>query len=67
MITADEDDGVSGNRVLTTVAHPSLDGVVAHDAFTHYSITRMYDEVLGAPLLRGAADAPSLTDAFGLR
>lgn len=66
VITADEDYTVSGNRVLTTVAHPSLDGVVVHDAFTHYSLTRMYDEVLGVPLLRGAAEAPSMVAAFGL-
>ena len=66
VITADEDNRLSGNRVLTTVAHPSLHGVVVDRPLTHYSLTRLYDEVLGAVPLRGAAGAPSLAHEFGL-
>lgn len=66
VITADEDDDGSGNRVLTTVAHPSLHGVVVDRPLTHYSLTRLYDEVLGAVPLREAAGAPSLARELGL-
>ncbi len=66
VITADEDDNDAENHVLTTVAHPSLDGVVVDVPLDHYALTRLYDEVLGAPLLRNAESAPSMADAFGL-
>ncbi len=66
VLTADEDDNDADNQVLTSVFHPSLDGVVTDEYLTHYSLTRLYDEVLGAPLLREAADAPSMAEAFGL-
>jgi len=33
---------------------------------THYSLTRLYEEVSGTPYLFGAATAPSLVTAFGL-
>ena len=67
VITADEDDGDSGNRVLTVVATPSLRGrgaVGRH--LTHYSLTRLYDDVLGVRHLRHAKGAPSMTRAFGI-
>lgn len=66
VVTADEDDHSQGNLVLTLVAHPSLHGVVVDTPLTHYSLTRMYDEVLGADPLRHAAAAPSMLAAFGL-
>ena len=66
VVTADEDDRHSGNRVLTVVLHPSLHGRVVRDRLTHYSLTRLYDEVLGAPHLRKARRAPSMAAAFGL-
>jgi phosphatidylinositol-3-phosphatase len=66
VITADEDDGSDDNLVLTTVVHPSLRGRVVDTPLTHYSLTRLYEQVLGAPLLRQAATAPDLAAAFGL-
>lgn len=67
VLTADEDDGSAGNRVLTVVMHPSLSGKVVRTHLTHYSLTRFYDDVIGAPLLHGAATAPDMASAFGLR
>lgn len=66
VITADEDGGDAGNRVLTTVAHPSVEAVVVNTPLDHYALTRLYDEILGAPLLRNAESAPSMAVAFGL-
>lgn len=71
VITADEDDHdhghEQGNRVLTTVVHPSLRHVVIHTPLTHLSLSRFLSEVVGQPPLRDATSAPSLGDAFGLR
>jgi phosphatidylinositol-3-phosphatase len=69
VLTADEDDHKAGNTVLTTVITKSLLNkhrvVTTH--LTHYSLTRLYDEVAGLPLLHAAADAPSMARAFNLR
>ena len=67
VITADEDDNHSDQRVLTTVLHPDLHGVVVDAPLTHLSLSRFYSEVAGLPPLREAASAPSLAQAFGLR
>lgn len=66
VITADEDDGAHGNRVLTVVAHPDLRHVVVRGRLTHYSLSRSYAEVAGVPPLRHAADSRSLLRRFGL-
>ena len=66
VITADEDDRHQDNLVLTTVVHPSQEGHVVDAPLTHYSLTRLYDEVLGLPPLRRAASAPDMAQAFGL-
>ena len=66
VITADEDDGGSGNQVLTVVAAPGLTGKLVTTALTHFSLTGLYDDVIGAPKLRAAATAPSFAAAFGL-
>jgi phosphatidylinositol-3-phosphatase len=66
VVTADEDDRRQGNRVLTIVMHPDLSGVRVTSPLDHYSLTRLYDEVLGVPPLRGAAGARSMASAFGL-
>lgn len=66
VITADEDDGAHGNRVLTVVAHPDLSHVVVRARLTHYSLSRSYAEVAGVRPLRHAADARSLLRRFGL-
>lgn len=66
VITADEDDRRSGNQVLTVVAAPGVTGKVVTAALTHYSLTGLYDDVIGARKLREAATAPSFAAAFGL-
>jgi hypothetical protein len=66
VVTADEDDRSQGNLVLTAVIHPSQRGTVVTTPLTHYSLTRLYDEVLGASLLGQAAAAPSMAAAFKL-
>jgi hypothetical protein len=67
VVTADEDDRSQGNLVLTTLVNPQLHHVVVHTALSHYSLSRLYSEVLGAPPLRRAGSAPSMLAAFGLR
>jgi acid phosphatase len=65
VITADEDDGHSGNRVLTVVASRSTaHQKVVTRRLTHYSLTRLYDDVLGVARLRHAKGAHSMTHAF---
>ena len=71
VVTADEDntaDPSPGGTVLTVVLHASLDGThrVVSTPLTHYSLTRLYDQVLGAPPLRNADTAPDMAAAFGL-
>lgn len=69
VITADEDDSHSGNRVLTVVLHPRLAGShkVVGTPLSHYSLSRLYSQVVGARPLRRATRARSLSAAFGLR
>lgn len=67
VVTADEDDGHHGNRVLTVVAHPSLDHRVVRRSLTHYSLSRAYAEAAGVKPLGKARTARSLLRAFGLR
>ncbi len=66
VVTADEDDHQQNNLVLTTVAHPSLHGAVVATPLTHYSLARLYSEILAAAPLGEAAAAPSMATAFGL-
>ena len=67
VLTADEDDQSSGNRVLTVVAHPSLHHVVVTTPLDHYALTRFYAEVTHTPPLGRAAGAASVAAAFGLQ
>ena len=66
VVTADEDDHQQNNLVLTTVAHPSMHAAVVTTPLTHYSLARLYSEVLGAEPLGEAAAAASMATAFGL-
>lgn len=66
VVTADEDDHHQDNLVLTAVAHPSMHGAVVTTPLTHYSLARLYSEVLGAEPLGEARSAPSMATAFGL-
>ena len=66
VITADEDHHDQDNLVLTTLLSPQLHGTVVTSPLDHYSLSRLYSEVLGAPPLRKAASAPSIVTAFNL-
>lgn len=70
VVTADEDDYTAGNgnRVMTIVVHPSLDGAhkVVTTALDHYSLSGFCSSMSGSPLLRNAMSAPSFADAFGI-
>jgi phosphatidylinositol-3-phosphatase len=66
-ITWDENDGSSGNRIPTLVISPTTPaGTKSAARFTHYSMLRTTEELLGLRKLAGAAKATSMRSAFGL-
>jgi hypothetical protein len=67
-ITWDENDGTPGNRVPTIVVSPyTKPGTHNASAFTHYSLLRTTEELLGIPTHLGqAAHAASMRADFGL-
>lgn len=67
VITADEDDYTADNTVLTVVASRYQRQRVVHTPLNHYSLTALYDDVLGVDPLGSAAGAASMTRAFGIR
>jgi len=66
IITADEDDGSQGNKVLTTVVHTSQNHHVVSTALTHYSWTRAMTDVAKAPCVGAGCTAANAATAFGL-
>jgi acid phosphatase len=66
VLTADEDDHSQGNKILTVVVHPSQHAHVVRVRLDHYSLTRLYEDVVHAPHLFQAAGAASMSNAFGL-
>ena len=66
VLTADEDDHSQDNKILTVVVHPSQHAHVVQVRLDHYSLTRLYEDVVHAPHLFHAAGAASMSDAFGL-
>ena len=67
VITFDEDGGGSGNQVYTAVISPfTTPGTRSATSFTHYSLLRTAEEILGVPLLGSAAGASSMRSAFKL-
>jgi len=67
VVTADEDDYASNNTVLTVVASRYQVHKVVHRSLTHYSLTALYDAVLGADPLGAAAGAPSMLRTFRIK
>jgi hypothetical protein len=67
-ITWDEDDGNSANLVPTLVVAPhTRPGTRSAKAFSHYSLLRTTEDLLGLRVRLGAAArAPSMRAAFGL-
>lgn len=66
VLTADEDDSAHGNRILTVVINPTQHHHVVTNRLSHYSLTRLLEDVVGAPHLHHASTAPSMSRAFGL-
>ncbi len=67
VLTFDSDDHHSGNHVATVLVAPSIArGTRSGTAYTHYSLLRTTEELLGKPLLGRAASAPSMRRGFGL-
>jgi phosphatidylinositol-3-phosphatase len=65
-ITYDEDDHAEGNRVYTVVVSPSTrPHTVSSRPYTHASLLRTTEELLGLPVLSAAA-AASMRPAFNL-
>ncbi len=67
VLTADEDNKSSGNKILTAVMHPSLNRKVVSQKLTLYSLSRFCSELVGAKPLKNALTAASMSDAFGLK
>jgi phosphatidylinositol-3-phosphatase len=66
-ITWDEDDGSTSNHIPTLVIAPhTAPGARSSTRFTHYSLLRTTEELLGLRRLGAAARAPSMRAAFGL-
>jgi hypothetical protein len=67
-ITWDEDDSSSGNHVATIVVSPyTTPGTQSTTAFTHYSLLRTTEQLLGITTFLGnASGAASMRTAFGL-
>jgi hypothetical protein len=67
IVTADEDDRNSGNKVLTVVIHRNSPARVVSAALNHYSLAGLYSDVTGTSRLRNATTAPGFAAAFGLQ
>ena len=66
-ITWDEDDGSASNHIPTIVIAPRTPaGTRSAGRFTHYSLLRTTEEMLGLPKVGSAVKAPSMRAAFGL-
>jgi phosphatidylinositol-3-phosphatase len=61
----DENSGSSGNQVPCIVISPFTHGVKDATPYTHYSLLRTTEELLGLPLLGNAASANSMLGKFG--
>jgi len=67
VITADEDDGHHGNRVLTVVGSRYQPHTVVTRYLNHYSLTRLLEQVAGAHYLRQAKTAADMKSPFRIR
>jgi phosphoesterase family protein len=66
VITYDENGGASGNQVYTAVISPfTQPGTKDGTDYTHYSLLRTTEEILGYSLLGNAAGASDMRAAFG--
>ncbi len=66
-ITWDEDDGSVSNQIATLVIAPHVKaGATSGARFTHYSMLRTTEELLGLKKIGAARTARSMRSAFGL-
>lgn len=66
-ITYDEDDGSRSNHIPTLVIAPhTAAGTKSATRFTHYSLLRTTEDMLGLKRIGAARTAPSMRGAFGL-
>jgi phosphatidylinositol-3-phosphatase len=61
------DEADTGTGVPFVLVAPGLSGAVIRQPLDHYALTRLIDQVIGAPPLRQAAAAASIAQRFGLR
>jgi phosphatidylinositol-3-phosphatase len=61
----DENEGASGNQVPCIVISPYTHGVRDGTPYSHYSLLRTTESLLGLPLLGGARSATSMQGKFG--
>jgi hypothetical protein len=66
VVTWDEDDDHSGNRVPMVVIHPSVKGKQVTTRLDHYGLSASIARVGGIPPLRDADTAIDVLAAFGL-
>lgn len=66
IITWDEDDDQSGNRIPLMVLHPSLHGRKVSARLDHYALSASILRLAGDQPLRKAGQAPDLLATFGL-
>jgi len=65
VLTWDEDNLASGNRILTVFAGPTvLTDYVSSQHITHYSIVRMICDMLGLPPFNNAVFEPGITGVW---
>jgi phosphatidylinositol-3-phosphatase len=65
IVTFDEDDYSSTNQVATIVVSPSTPkGIRSGTAFTHYSLLKTTEQMLGLSQIGNAAGAASMRSAF---
>ena len=68
VITFDEsDEGAGGENVPFVLIAPGVSGVVVSTALNHYVLTRLLDEVIGAPLLGNATTEPDIAPLFDVQ
>jgi hypothetical protein len=67
-LTWDEDNSCLGctNHIPTIVISPTTNSIADAAPYTHYSMLRTTEEILGLPLLGGAQTATSMLNAFNL-
>jgi hypothetical protein len=65
ILTWDEDDHSSANRVATVVIAPTVvSGTRSGTAFSHYALLKTTEQMLSLPLLNNATSATSMRSAF---